>query len=564
MMRFRNWVLLSLSGCGLAETITTLNTAISNCPPLGAVLPPPKKPSTDAAVKAVLSELEVLQKEVSVQFGNATGLSLSIASAYEDDVLASLSYTPPLYNCTGTHKVDGDTVFRIASVSKVFTVLGLLLLGDKVNFSDPITKYVPELNRLKAEQKVQNRVTTVDWDLISIDALASQLAGVGSNLGNDLANNPALNLTKYGLPDLAPGEHSECGDLPSSKTCTWEDFWNKFGRRVPSYGPYTTPAYSDVTYDILGLAIERVSGESYGDFIQKHIFTPLNMTRSYVSKPEDDSIGFISREPNFWSTSMGFEQADGGFYSSAHDLTRFGQAILKHELIDEVTTNAWLKPRSHTSSLGFSVGAPWEIGRANNLTLDGRIIDVYSKIGGLPDYDTLFMIIPDYGLTVSMISAGQASSVTTQLGLANQDPQALSERLRGSCSIKLGIDDQSGLHVQSWVMNGQDILEDYPIIASFGSEPSSSSYLSVRLFPTGLQSKVSSAWRAVYNTLPPAAVPEEDALFILQVGCQSWETIDNLVYGYNALDDFVFGLNSSGDAAISITPRAFRQTLTRV
>jgi hypothetical protein len=113
-------------------------------------------------------------------------------------------------------------------------------------------------------------------------------------------------------------------------------------------------------------------------------------------------------------------------------------------------------------------------------------------------------------------------------------------------------------------MNGQDILKNYPTIASFGAESSISPYLSVRLFPTGLESKDLSAWRAVYTTTPPAAVPEEDSLFILQIGCQSFETIDNLVYGYNALDDFVFGFSGSCDAATSITPRAFRQTLTRV
>lgn len=181
MMKCRFWALLALSGRGLAETIVTSNTAVSNCPPLGAVLPPPKKPSADAAVNEVLSQLENLQDKAGLRLGNATGLSLSVGSVYEDDVLASLSYTPPLYNITGTHKVDGDTVFRIASVSKVFTVLGLLLLGDKIHFSDSVTRYVPELNQLKAEQSVQNRVTTVDWDLISIDALASQLAGVGDS-----------------------------------------------------------------------------------------------------------------------------------------------------------------------------------------------------------------------------------------------------------------------------------------------------------------------------------------------------------------------------------------------
>lgn len=275
-------------------------------------------------------------------------------------------------------------------------------------------------------------------------------------------------------------------------------------------------------------------------------------------------------------------------YSSANDLTKFGQAILKYQLVDEITTKAWLKPRTHTSSLGISVGAPWEIVRANNLTIDGRIIDVYSKVGNLPDYNALFMIIPDYGLTLSMVSAGPGSSLLTQLGLATEVLQPLVRGFEAAgkteanvtyagtyanhytnSSIKLGVDDQSGLHVQSWIMNGQDILETYPIIASFGSGSSSASgsstYVSVRLFPTELQSNDSSAWRAVYNTVPPAEVPEEDKLsFILQFSCHSWELIDNLVYGYNALDDFVFTLNDSGDAATSITPRAFRQALTRV
>lgn len=64
-----------------------------------------------------------------------------------------------------------------------------------------------------------------------------------------------------------------------------------------------------MTYDVLGIVVERVSGQSYGDFVQNRIFTPLNMTRSFVTKPENDSIGFISNESNFWSTSMGFEQS---------------------------------------------------------------------------------------------------------------------------------------------------------------------------------------------------------------------------------------------------------------
>lgn len=87
------------------------------------------------------------------------------------------------------------------------------------------------------------------------------------------------------------------------------DFWSDFGKRSPTYGPFTTPAYSDASYDILGLVIERVSNETYGNYIQRKILSPLNMTRTFVTKPEDDSIGFISTEANFWSTSYGFLQA---------------------------------------------------------------------------------------------------------------------------------------------------------------------------------------------------------------------------------------------------------------
>lgn len=74
---------------------------------------------------------------------------MAIGSVYEAEPLLDVSYTPLVYNTIGTHTVDGDTVFRIGSDSKVFTVMGLLLLGDKISMTDPITKHVPELTRLK-------------------------------------------------------------------------------------------------------------------------------------------------------------------------------------------------------------------------------------------------------------------------------------------------------------------------------------------------------------------------------------------------------------------------------
>lgn len=249
-----------------------------------------------------------------------------------------------------------------------------------------------------------------------------------------------------------------------------------------------------------------------------------------------------------------------------------------------MTTRAWLKPRTYTSSLGISVGAPWEIGRANNLTLDGRIIDVYSKNGGLTDYNALFLLIPDYGLVLSMVSAGPSSSLNMQLYLASQILENLVRAVEAAgkaeaaalyagtyvneatnSNITVDVDDEAGLNVTNWFMNGIDILATWPAIASQAPETSIGPLFEVRLFPTGLKSKNSTAWRAVYDTTPPANASDNDqSLFILQSGCQSWASIDNLVYGFRALDDFEFGLDSCTGNATSITPRAFRQTLTRV
>ena len=64
-----------------------------------------------------------------------------------------------------------------------------------------------------------------------------------------------------------------------------------------------------MSYDILGLVIERVTNDTYANYIQRKILSPLNMTRTFLTKPKNDSIGFISTEANFWSTSYGFLQA---------------------------------------------------------------------------------------------------------------------------------------------------------------------------------------------------------------------------------------------------------------
>ncbi len=83
-------------------------------------------------------------------------------------------------NSTGTKIIDSNTIYRIGSISKVYTVLAVLRLRDKINWDDPVTKYVPELNQIADNHGGPvNHLTTVQWKHITIGALAGQLSGLG-------------------------------------------------------------------------------------------------------------------------------------------------------------------------------------------------------------------------------------------------------------------------------------------------------------------------------------------------------------------------------------------------
>jgi CubicO group peptidase (beta-lactamase class C family) len=96
-------------------------------------------------------------------------------SLHDDRPLLNFHYTPQTFNTSGTHEVDGDTVYRIGSTTKLFTALTILLLEGRINLSDPITKYVPRLGSLSG---ANNSLTMVDWNTVTIEALASHMGGV--------------------------------------------------------------------------------------------------------------------------------------------------------------------------------------------------------------------------------------------------------------------------------------------------------------------------------------------------------------------------------------------------
>ncbi len=93
-----------------------------HCPPLGPVIPAPKHPGTDPAIQAALAAFNAILQEFNSQARlNETALAIGIKSIHEEGKLFEYVYTPPeeFRDPRGVQEVDSDTVFRIASASKV-------------------------------------------------------------------------------------------------------------------------------------------------------------------------------------------------------------------------------------------------------------------------------------------------------------------------------------------------------------------------------------------------------------------------------------------------------------
>lgn len=260
-------------------------------------------------------------------------------------------------------------------------------------------------------------------------------------------------------------------------------------------------------------------------------------------------------------------------YSSIADLSAFALSILNSTLLDPVQTSHWLKPRTHTSSLTASVGGPWEIFRTNELTPDGRVIDIYTKNGGIGAYGSYLILVPDYNVAITCLSAGSNNvfpqipeavlkvmiPVIDKVGReqATKKFVGVYKDAKGHSNMNITITD-TGLRVSQWFNDGKDILFEYANIF----QP-----FQLDLYPTGVnrafkyegQSKADhevsymEQWRGVYSYFEYAYDGFLDQ-------CSTWLGIDGNVYGQEALDEFVFDVSAKGEVK-SIRNRALRTVL---
>ncbi|OCL07086.1 beta-lactamase/transpeptidase-like protein [Glonium stellatum] len=559
-----------------------LSVAFENCPLLGPVFPPPSNISF--GLQAAFSNLtEVLDQAIASGnsthglVNNKTSYSVQFFSVNEKNPLFEYYYTTP--SSYGVQKVDGDSVYRIGSISKLLTVYTLLVeIGDKY-WDRAVTDFIPELRALVPKSR-SDPIAFNAWDEITLGSLAGQVAGVTRDLttsGGLYKELSAQNPTQYGLPLLDSSELPPCL-LNTTTMCNRTGFFEAVSTRQPTYAPNTTPIYSNTAFQILAYALESIVGQPFEELLERSLLGPLNLTGTSYTTPNADR-GAIPTDPSAssWNYQMGESTPMGGIYSTANDLSTLGRSILSYALLSPNTTRGWMKPTTHTASLTGSVGRPWEIYRLALPQPDNRVTDIYTKSGSLGVYTSFLAMLPDYGIGFVTLAAGQGSYTAINGLIADIVLPELEAVARNEAesvyaatytatnglnsSITLTTDpSKPGLGVSSWISNGTDFLAVIAALQLVSKDESS-----IRIYPTDLESTSNSnasgrkiAFRGVVEVTSSF---QDHGVFS---SCGSWFDVDGNTWGNYPMDELIFSLSDDGTKAITVTLKFLKVNLERI
>ncbi|KAH8163720.1 hypothetical protein CIB48_g4514 [Xylaria polymorpha] len=579
---FTHWPILTW----LMAFLAIGSEAKKNCPIYGLGYPKPNNLFGYDGIRGAAAALDLVFGQY-IDNANNTGsdkfsYSVEVFAASEQKPLWSHYWTAKnlaTMNTTGTKTVDGDTVYRIGSLTKIFTMLTFLAEVGDASWNEPIAKFIPEIAAMAAEgPDTSHSLTSPDWGAITIGALGEP----------DIGFDERLNMTQttaMGLPVLADVDIPPCGSAP---VCNRTQFFKGLKKLPPSFSPFVTPAYSDIGYVLLGYALEKMTGKPFKRSFEDKIVKPLNLTHTFYTTP-NDSVGVIpgGRYLTTWAFNMGNESPTGNVYSSASDLAAVGRAILKSTLLPWPVTRRWLRPVTFSSDPVSSVGSPWGVRRlslpSQNSTY--QFATTFNKLGSIGKYSALLAVIPDFDIGFSIAAAGDLPAslvldiadtlsntyLPTMLGIARTQAnttfagQYTSENASLNSSLTITVDaEKPGLGVGPWVSNGTNLMG---LVVALGQNISKDYWAditpSVRLYPTGLWDALPGGGRKVgfKATFEDLALPEVAKPFTTD--CSTWVSLSAVAYGSQPLDAFVFEMDKDGKV-VAVVNSALRNRLVKV
>lgn len=253
------------------------------------------------------------------------------------------------------------TKFRLGSMTKQFTAACILLLEErgKLKLEDPVKQYMPD--------------APPAWDKVTFFHLLTHTSGIP-------------NFTEF--PDYRSTE---------GIATTPEKLVERFRDKSLEFQPGEKWKYSNSGYALLGYLIEKITGQSYSQFVQENIFDRLGMKDSGY---DSNSAIILHRASGYSPSPRGLTNAGyinmtipfsaGGLYSTTEDLRRWEEGLMGGKLLSATSLKKMTTPFKNDYALGLAV-----------VTVHGH--KVIEHGGGIEGFTTFLAYYPEDKLTVIVL-----------------------------------------------------------------------------------------------------------------------------------------------------------------
>jgi CubicO group peptidase (beta-lactamase class C family) len=273
-----------------------------------------------------------------------------------------------------------ETRFRVASITKQFTAMAVMMLAQegKLSIADPVSRYVDSLPPA--------------WSGITIHQLLRHTSGISDY------EEWFDGYTTQRYSDYMSQEHAPARIVRDAKA------------RPLDHEPGTKFRYSNSAYILLGYIIERASGMPYDEFLRRRVHEPLGMTQSdqdrsgviianraqgYRMRPGASPVSYfggLTRDDHRNAVYQLMEppQADAGLITTARDLYKWDQALYTERLLSKAMLDSTFTPGIGNYGYGWFV----------NTGADGL---THEHSGGLPGFASYVMRIPSAQRTIIVL-----------------------------------------------------------------------------------------------------------------------------------------------------------------
>ncbi len=263
-----------------------------------------------------------------------------------------------------------NTEFRIGSMNKMFTATAIMQLvqAGKIDLDKPFGAYLTDYpNKAMASS-------------VTIRELLTHTGGTGDIFGPEFDKNRL-------------------------KLRTLQDYVNLYGTRPVRFKPGSKFEYSNYGFILLGVVIEKVSGESYYNYVRDRIYATAGMAET-ASEPEDiavpnRSVGYMAAPNRDWQPNTDTlpyrGTSAGGGYSTVGDLLKFANALAAHKLLNAKYTDMMTTGKVAMGPSGIKYG----------FGFGDRVINgtrCFGHNGGAPGMNGDLEICPGSGYVIAVLS----------------------------------------------------------------------------------------------------------------------------------------------------------------